>query len=60
MPNINETLLKLEGFKYAASLDLNMRYFHIQYIKNTSNLCIIITPRGIIITNVYQWELPTN
>ena len=30
MPSINEMLLKLEGFQYAASLDLNMGYYNIQ------------------------------
>ena len=29
MPKTNKMLLKLEGFKYAASLDLNMGYGHI-------------------------------
>ena len=38
MPNINEMLLKLEGFHYYTSLDLNMGYYHIQLRKNTSNL----------------------
>ena len=28
MPKIQEMLLKLEGFKYANSLDLNMGYYH--------------------------------
>ena len=44
MPKINEMLLKLEGFKYAASLDLNTGCFHIQLRKNVSNLCTIIIP----------------
>ena len=35
-------LLKLEGFQYATSLDLNMEYYHILLIKNASNLCTII------------------
>ena len=39
-------LLKLEGFKYATSLDLNMGYYHIQLSKNESNLCTIILPWG--------------
>ena len=39
-------LLKLEDFQYAMSLDLNMGYYHIQLIKNASNLCIIILPWG--------------
>ena len=29
MPKINEMLLKLEGFQYATSLDLNMGYYNI-------------------------------
>ena len=44
MPKINEMLLKLEGFQYATSLDLNMGYYHIQIIENASNLCTIILP----------------
>ena len=42
MPNINEMLLKLEGFQYATPLDLSMGYDHIRLIKNESNLCTII------------------
>ena len=42
MPKINEMLLKLKGFQYAKSLDLNIGYYHIQLIENTSNLCTII------------------
>ena len=38
-------LFKLEGFKYATSLGLNMGY-HIQLSKNASNLCTIILPWG--------------
>ena len=46
MPKINEILLKLEGFQYAESLDLNRGYYHIRIIKNGSNLCTIILPWG--------------
>ena len=42
MPKINEMLLKLEGFKYAMSLDLNMGYYHIRLSENTNKLCTII------------------
>ena len=45
MPKINEILLKLEGFHYDTSFDLNMEYYHIPLTENTSNLCIIIFPR---------------
>ena len=44
MPNINEISLKFEGFQYATSLDLNIGFYHIQIIKNTSNFCTIILP----------------
>ena len=30
MHKINEMLFKMEGFQYATSLDLKMRYYHIQ------------------------------
>ena len=46
MPNINDMLLKLEGFQYATSIDLNMGYYHIRLRENTSNLCTINIPWG--------------
>ena len=33
MPNINKLLLRLEGFQYATSLDLNIGYYRIQLRK---------------------------
>ena len=39
-------LLKLEGFQYVTSLDLDIRYYHIQLNKNASNVCTIITLWG--------------
>ena len=39
-------LLKLEGFQYHTSLDLNIGYYHIRLSKNASNLCTIIIPWG--------------
>ena len=32
-------LLKLEGFKYATLLDLNILYYHTQISEDASNLC---------------------
>ena len=46
IPKINEMLLKLEGFKYATYLDLNMVYYHIQINEDAINLCTIIFPWG--------------
>ena len=37
---------KLEGFKYATPIDLNMGYHHIRLNENASNLCTIILPWG--------------
>ena len=42
MPKMNEMLLKLEGFQYTTSIDLNMAFYHIRLSKNTSNLCTVI------------------
>ena len=46
MPKTNEMLLKLKGFKYATSLDLNIGYYHIQLRENASNSCTTILPWG--------------
>ena len=44
MPKICELILKLEGFKYATLLDLNMGYYHIRLIEEANNPCNIILP----------------
>ena len=46
MPNTNGILLKLEGFQYTTSLDLNVGYYYIRLSKKQSNLCTIIIPWG--------------
>jgi hypothetical protein len=38
--------LKLEGFQYATSLDLNMGYYHIELSPFSKQLCTIILPFG--------------
>ena len=38
MSKINEILLKLKGFKYATSLDLNMGYYHIRLVYDYSTV----------------------
>ena len=45
MPKVNEILLKLEVFRYATSLDLNMGYSHIRLREKGSNLFTVILPR---------------
>ena len=52
MPNINEMLLKLEGFQYAMSLDLNIVYYHIQLIKTQVTYVQLLPLVEYIITNV--------
>ena len=46
MPNINEMLMKLEGFKYVTLIYLNMGYDQILLSENVSNWWMIILPRG--------------
>ena len=42
MPKIHEILLKLEGFKYATTISLNVFYYHIRLGEEAINLCVII------------------
>ena len=44
IPKIQDLLLKLKGFKYATSLDLNMGYYHIKLCLFSKKLCTIVLP----------------
>jgi hypothetical protein len=46
IPKIQDLLLKLEGFQYATTLDLNMGYYHIELSPFSKCLCTIVTPFG--------------
>ncbi len=46
IPKIQDLLLKLEGFQYATSLDLNMGYYHIELSPFSKQLCTIVLPFG--------------
>jgi RNase H-like domain found in reverse transcriptase/Reverse transcriptase (RNA-dependent DNA polymerase)/Integrase zinc binding domain len=46
IPLIQDLLLKLEGFQYATSLDLNMGYYHISLSTRSRELCTIVLPWG--------------
>jgi len=46
IPRIQDLLLKLEGFQYATSLDLNMGYYHIELSPRSKELCTIVLPWG--------------
>ena len=39
-------LLKMEGFQYATSLDLNMGYYHIKLDADSRKPCIFFLPWG--------------
>jgi hypothetical protein len=45
-PKIQDLLLRLEGFTFGTSLDLNMGYYHIELGTLTKEMCTIITPWG--------------
>ena len=46
IPQIQDMLLKLEGFQYATSLDLNMGYYHIELTPESKQLCTLVFPFG--------------
>ncbi len=46
IPKVQDMLIKLEGFRYATSLDLNMGYYHIELSPDAKKLCTIILPFG--------------
>ena len=46
IPKIQDLLMKLEGFRYATSLDLNMGYYHIELSPKSKQLCTIVLPWG--------------
>ena len=46
IPYIQDLLLKLEGFQYATSLNLNMGYYHIELTPFSKSLCTIVMPWG--------------
>jgi hypothetical protein len=46
IPKIQDMLLKLAGFQYATSLDLNMGYYHIELSPDSKQLCTIVLPLG--------------
>jgi Reverse transcriptase (RNA-dependent DNA polymerase) len=46
LPKIQDFFLKLEGFQYATSLDLNKGYYHIELSLGAKQLCTIVLPWG--------------
>ena len=46
IPKIQDLLIRLEGFKYGTSLDLNMGYYHIELSAKSKELCTIVTQWG--------------
>ena len=46
IPKIQDLLIKLEGFQFATSLDLNMGYYHIELDPASKKLCTIVLPFG--------------
>ena len=60
MPKINEMLLKLEGFRYDKSLDLNMVYYHIWHSEKLRNLCMFIIPWVKYSYKHLKWDVLTH
>ena len=56
IPNIQDLLLKLEGFQYGTSLDLNMGYYHIELSPDSKRICTIVLPWGNMNIRDSQWD----
>ena len=59
IPKIQDLMLKLEGFTYGTSLDLNMGYYHIELSPEAKKLCTIILPWGNTSIKGCQWAYVT-
>ena len=46
IPKTQDMLLKLEGFQWATSLDLNMGHCHVELHTESKKLCTLIFPWG--------------
>jgi hypothetical protein len=46
IPKIQDILLKLKGFQYATTHDLNMGYYHMKLSPLSTCLCTIVMPFG--------------
>ena len=46
IPNIQDLLMKLEGFQWATALDLNMGYYHIELSEDSKKYCTVVLPWG--------------
>ena len=46
IPKIKDLLLRLEGFRYETTLDINMAYYHIEFSAKSKELCTIFTQWG--------------
>ena len=54
---IQDLLLKLEGFQWATSLDLNIGYCHIRLSPGSKTMCTIVMPWGSMNTNTSPWAI---
>ena len=46
IPKIQDLMMKLEGFQYGTSVDLNMAYYHIELNPDSKRLCTVVLPWG--------------
>ena len=59
IPNIQDLLMKLEGFQWATTLDLNMGYYHIELCPASKKICTIVLPWENMSTKYYPWDYQT-
>ena len=59
IPNIQDLLMKLKGFQWATTLDLNMGYYHIELCPASKKLYTIVLPWGNMNIKFSQWDCQT-
>jgi hypothetical protein len=60
IPKIQDLLLKLKGFQYVTSLDLNMGYYyHIELSPQTKNFVLLYSLGENTSTKDFQWAFAT-
>ena len=59
IPKIQDLMLKLEGFQYGTSLDLNMGYYHIELTPTSKNIVQSSSPGESMNINNYLWDYAT-
>ena len=59
IPRIQDLLLRLEGFRYGTTLDLNMGYYHIELSAKSKDFAQLSPNWASMSINDFQWDCAT-